>query len=151
MVELVSRFFYWLSLFLVQSLQWIKGLVQSIFSAIPDIIDDFFSGFIYYALQLFQLIGVKVGFFAALLKDFLTLLKDLFFWVMKTGLDLILWVLDFFASFFDSLPSFSQYIGALPPELINMLGLIRIPEAIGIVIGALIIRTVLRFIPIIGR
>lgn len=76
------------------------------------------------------------------------LTTDLGCWVLEGLLSLIQIVLD-------SLPGVegfalfnpAQYVSGLPPDLVNMLGLIRIGEAMAILLAAILIKLTLQIIP----
>lgn len=76
------------------------------------------------------------------------LLTDLFCWLLVGLLGLVQTVLN-------SLPGpegFSlfnpaQYINGLPPDLVNMIGLIRVGESLAIILAAILIKLTLQIIP----
>ena len=72
--------------------------------------------------------------------------KDVFFWIIDTVFDFLIAVLD---SVGDGLSQLNpaQYIAAIPPDVANIIGLIRLGEAIAIIITAIIIRFALQLIP----
>lgn len=73
------------------------------------------------------------------------LLKDIFFWIIESILDLAISILGSF-----DLSGITEYLdsfGELPSEIINILGLIGIGEALSIIAAAIIIRFALQLIP----
>ena len=73
--------------------------------------------------------------------------KDVFFFIVETFLGLASAALGALGSMFTSLPSLATYIADVPVDMLNMIGLIRLPEALAIIISALGIRILLQVIP----
>lgn len=71
---------------------------------------------------------------------------DLGAWVFEQCLDVVISVLN---SVSLNLEMFNpaQYIGGLPPEVVNMLGLCRIGESMGIIAAACAIKVMLQLVP----
>lgn len=71
---------------------------------------------------------------------------DLFAWLFEQILDIVIAVLN---SFDVDMELFNPgvYISALPPDVVNMLGLIRVGEALAIVGAAIVIKVLLQLIP----
>ena len=82
----------------------------------------------------------------SIFEGFLLLLKDFFLWIVDqifTFTGTILYTASWDFSVFNP----AAYIAGLPPEIMNMLALVRVPEALAIIISALIIRVTLQLIP----
>lgn len=75
-----------------------------------------------------------------------TLGKDLFSWLIEQLFDLIIWLLDQIPLDFEMFNP-AQYISALPAEVVQMIGYIRLGEALAIIVAAIIIRIGLQLIP----
>ncbi|WP_316896575.1 DUF2523 family protein [Ralstonia mannitolilytica] len=75
-------------------------------------------------------------------------MTDLFCWAFEGVLAVLQVVLDGLPGpqAFQGLNP-AQYIAGMPPELVNMLGLIRLGEALAIILGAIGIKLVLQVIP----
>ncbi len=71
--------------------------------------------------------------------------KDVLFLILETLLDLIGILLDGAFSALSFNPA--EYITALPPDIINVLGLIGMGDALSIIIAAVIVRITLQLIP----
>jgi hypothetical protein len=72
--------------------------------------------------------------------------KDMLIYVVDTFLDLTTTILETIAidfSVFDP----STYFSAMPAEVSQVIGIIRIPEAIGIIVAAIAIKMLLQLIP----
>lgn len=72
--------------------------------------------------------------------------QDGFCWIMEQMLKLIQTILNSLPGNFE-LFNPAQYIGGLPPELVNMIGLCRVGEAFAIILGAILIKLSLQIIP----
>lgn len=72
--------------------------------------------------------------------------QDGFCWIMEQMLLLIQSILNSLPGDFD-LFNPAQYINGLPPEIVNMVGLCRVGEALGIILGAILIKLSLQIIP----
>lgn len=73
-----------------------------------------------------------------------TMLKDLFLWLFDEFLTLLSSMIsDVDMSGLGSIPS----ISGLPPEFLNMLSLLGIPQDLAMIVAALIIRFTLQLIP----
>lgn len=86
-----------------------------------------------------------VGFFKSFLNTLLDAIKDVFVWLFDMCLSLVVVLLDGLGSSFSFNPA--EYIAVLPPELINITGLIGLGEAMTIVIAGIITRLLLQLIP----
>jgi hypothetical protein len=82
---------------------------------------------------------------SSLFTSIVVLLKDFFFWIVESILDLAISILDSFdlSGLVDALGAF----GDLPSEIVNILGLIGIGEALAIIGAAILIRFALQLIP----
>ena len=111
--------------------------------------------------------GVGIGaFFTAMLAKFaalaawfgaLAVAAFSAFWLL--GTDVVCWafegLLKVIASVLQGLPgpdafaamNPAQYVAGLPPDLVNMVGLIRLGEALAIILAAISIKLVLQVIP----
>lgn len=91
---------------------------------------------------------------SGLAKWFLSVFKQIFVDIWNVVTDMFCWVLDSALSLAASIVSainvpFSPgtYYSMIPPEMANVLGLIGIPQAIGMIVAALVIRFLLQLIP----
>lgn len=88
--------------------------------------------------------------FVEFLKNFLLTLvdafKDLFYFVIDTLLEFVVPLIDTITA---PLTVFNPqtYINALPFEILNVMGLLRLGEAMAIVVAALLIRLIMQLIP----
>lgn len=71
---------------------------------------------------------------------------DLFAWLFEQVLDIAISALNALDVDFQQFNP-GNYIGGLPPELVNMLGLLRVGEAFTIIASAAVIRITLQLIP----
>lgn len=84
--------------------------------------------------------------FEALLTALLDMLKDLICWILEALFALIQTLLN-------ALPGDmgvfnpGTYISGLPSDLVNMLGLLRVGEALAIILAAILIKIALQLIP----
>jgi hypothetical protein len=76
-----------------------------------------------------------------------TMLGDVLFWMFEQVLDLLVVILNTLGSLDFSVFNPGTYISAMPSEVTSILALIRIPEAVGIIAGAIIIKITLQLIP----
>ena len=85
--------------------------------------------------------------FKTALLTLLDLLKDAFLWVVDQCLQLIVYLVGLID--FGALNSYScaGYIGQLGSDIINVLGLVRVPEGMAIIVSAIVVRVVLQLIP----
>lgn len=74
------------------------------------------------------------------------MLKDLFFWILDNVLEFVVAILESLEFDF-SLFNPAQYIGGMPADVVNVIGLIRVPEAIAIILAAIGIKVILQLIP----
>jgi len=108
--------------------------MQKIWDALKAIY-DFITGFPQFLIDLF----------VNLVTSLLNMLKDLFFWIIETLLQLAAGLLD--AIDLSPILSLTSNFGALPGEIVNVLALCRVGEALGIIVAALVIRFALQLIP----
>lgn len=73
-------------------------------------------------------------------------LKDIFYFIVDNVLDLAITLISAAGEGLDALNP-AQYISQIPPDVANIIGLIRIGEAITIIVTAIIIRFALQLIP----
>lgn len=100
--------------------------------ALWDVITGFFPWLYNVIKAIFQALWVMLG--------------DFFLWIFESILDLVKTIIQSIpvnASTFDA----SSYLSGAGADLMNMLGAIRVPEAIGLIITALGIRLLLQLIP----
>lgn len=71
---------------------------------------------------------------------------DLAAWVFEQVLNLVISILGSFNLSFDFL-NVAQYIPALPDDVVNIMGLLGIGQALGIIFSAIVIKLVLQLIP----
>lgn len=85
-------------------------------------------------------------FLISLLNTLFDALKDLFLWMFEQMLDLSIFALNGLG---DSFSTFNPatYIAALPPEIVNITGLIGLGEAATILVTAIVLRMLLQVIP----
>jgi len=100
---------------------WFKNLFQSFWDALVQIIINL-------VLTIFDM------------------LKDVFFFIFDLILDLAISILGSAGEGLSAMNP-AQYISQIPPEVSNILGLVRVGEAIGIIVIAITIRMALQLIP----
>jgi len=71
---------------------------------------------------------------------------DMAAWLFEQVLDLIIVILDSFNLSFDFL-NVAQYIPALPADVVNLMGLLGVGQALGLIFGAIVIKVILQLIP----
>lgn len=86
------------------------------------------------------------SFFQNLIDSAWLMLQDFFIWAFENGLGLAIPAINALSEVAD-LVDFTQYISALPPEVIGVAGAVGIGEASAIVVTSLIIRITLQLIP----
>ena len=74
------------------------------------------------------------------------MLKDFFFWVIDSLLDVAVFMLDGVGSIVGTL-DVTQYFSSIPPETSYILSLIGLSQALGMIVSCLIIRFTLQMIP----
>lgn len=97
---------------------------------------DYLRALVVWIYQLFQ------PFFDALF----TFAKDVFIWLTESILDLVILIigdLQFDFSLFNP----ASYISGVGPEIINTLAVLKVPQAIAMILGAIVIRLLLQLIP----
>lgn len=74
------------------------------------------------------------------------LLRDMFLWVFDTVLGFVVSLLNEVDIDF-SFANPANYIGGVGSDILNIINLIRLPEALTIIVSAIVIRVVLQLIP----
>ncbi|QPJ62843.1 MAG: DUF2523 domain-containing protein [Candidatus Nitronauta litoralis] len=101
-------------------------------------------GWIQYAFELFKNI------IYAVFNDLVEVLNDFAFFILEQMLGVFDWAIGLVSSSFPDIGDAPNWWAGLSQELLNLAGYIHIDTGLGIVIGALIIRLILNFIPFIG-
>lgn len=86
-------------------------------------------------------------FFKAFLNTYLDMLKDFYYWIFETVIDIAL-------TFFDQIVDgeswdLSQYITALPPEILQGLGALGFGNCMAVIGFALLVRFLMGLVPFI--
>lgn len=89
--------------------------------------------------------GIK-EFFLRLWLSFIDFMEDFFLWLFDITLDLVVIIFTAFGHLFQAL-DVTQYISAIPPDVANIISLIGLGEAMGIILTAGTIRIVMQLIP----
>lgn len=97
---------------------------------------DYLRAFVVWIYQMFQ------PFFDALFNFFM----DIAAWVFESVLDLIIVIVNSF-SFDFTVFNPANYITSLGPDVLNVLGILHVPQAVGLILSAIVIRLVLQLIP----
>jgi len=108
--------------------------MQKIWDAISAVY-DFITGFPQFIIDVVK----------KLITSFFTMLKDLFIWILKQLFDLVISVLNAFD--LSSVQNAIAGYGTLPADIVNILGLCGVGDALAIIVGAIIIRFLLQLIP----
>ena len=87
--------------------------------------------------------GWFLGVFKQIFTDIWNVVTDMFCWVLDSALSLANSVLNTISIPFDP----STYYSMVPADMANMLGLIGIPQAISMIVAAILIRFTLQLIP----
>lgn len=74
------------------------------------------------------------------------MLKDFFFWIFESILDVSIFFLDGVGSIVGAL-DVAQYFSAIPPETSYILSLIGVSQALGMIVSCLGIRFIIQMIP----
>ena len=74
------------------------------------------------------------------------IVKDFLYFVLETLLEVVQLILNGLGSLFDAI-NLAQYISAIPPDVANIMGLIGIGQAMGVIVAAIGIRVILQLIP----
>lgn len=82
----------------------------------------------------------------AAMATLLKMLKDLFYWVFETIMDFVITLFDAISLGFEGM-RVSNLVATLPQETREIIGLIRLDEAIVIILGAILIRITLQLVP----
>lgn len=111
---------------------WLHEKIQAVINYIRDFFFDIFKAF--------------TDFFKAMLLTIFDMLKDLVFFIFDIFLGFIVGLFSAFSSMFNNV-TFSNAFNGLPPEVLNILGLLGFGECIGLIVSSLIIRITLQMIP----
>ena len=131
----IDDFQNWIDEFITSIYNGIKAFFVEIANAIIDKISQFF-------LDIWELV---TSFVKSILLTFLDILKDFFFFIFESLLSLVILILDAVGTAFD-LVNISNWIN-FPPEVANMIGLIGLGQAMGLIMSAIVIRISLQLIP----
>ena len=71
---------------------------------------------------------------------------DLASWIFEQVLNVVIGILNTFSLSLDFL-NITNYISGLPPEVVNIMGLLGVGQAIGIIIAAIVVKITLQLIP----
>ena len=74
------------------------------------------------------------------------ILKDVVFFIFDIFLAFVIGLFSAFSGLFNAV-NFGNAFSALPPEALNMLGLLGFGECLGLIVSSLIIRITLQMIP----
>lgn len=74
------------------------------------------------------------------------MVKDGFFMILELILEIVQLMLNGMGAMFDGM-NFAQYISAIPSDVANVMGLMGLGQAMTLIVGAILIRTVLQLIP----
>lgn len=108
--------------------------MQKIFDAIKSIwkfFEDFWDNFIDFFKDIFEALWLLV--------------KDFFFWVLETILELAKNIIS--AMDFTQIEQYASSFGSLPADVLNIMGLIGLGYALGIIFTAISIRFLLQLVP----
>lgn len=134
-VDVLDDFQAWIAEFINDIYTGIKEFFVSIFNAVIDKISNFIIDFW----------KVITDFFKSFLLTLLDMLKDLLFFIFEAILELLVFILDSVGAAFN-LVDISNWIN-FPPEVANMIGLIGLSQAMGLIMSAIVIRISLQLIP----
>lgn len=134
-VGVIDDFQEWIDEFITDIYNGIKQFFLDIANAIIEKISAFFSDI----WELFT------NFLQSFLLTLLDLLKDLLFFIFESILDLIILILDGIGNSFD-LVNISNWIN-FPSEVSNIIGLIGLGQAMGLIMTSIVIRMALQVIP----
>lgn len=84
-------------------------------------------------------------FFERLLNSFLDMLKEFFYWIFESVLDLALSISNGLGQTLSFNPA--DYFSAIPADVSNIIGLIGLGESIAMISVAIVIRFTLQIIP----
>lgn len=87
-----------------------------------------------------------VAFWVNIVLTLFDMIKDVFFFIIDNVLDLAISALGAIGSGLSAMNP-AQYISAIPPDVQNIIGLIRVGEAVAIIVTAILIRFALQTIP----
>lgn len=105
----------------------------------------------------FDIIGwIEYGFellkniISAVFQDVVEVLSDFGYWLLDETLGIFDWAIGLVSSAFPDIGDAPNWWAGLSQDILNTCGYIHIDTGIGIVIGALVVRLILNFIPFIG-
>lgn len=134
-VGYLDDFQAWIAEFINDIYTGIKEFFLEIFNAVIDKISNF----------LIDFWKVITDFFKSAMLTIFDVLKDILFFAFESFLDLLIFILDSVGSAFD-LVDISNWI-TFPPEVANMIGLIGLAQAMGLIMSSIVIRLALQLIP----
>lgn len=127
----IDDFRDWVNTKLDSIVAWFKSLVDSIITAVSDFIRDMWD--------------VILIFFKSIMLTAFEMLKDLFAAIFDIMLVFLVGMLNAFGSLVQSLDILRAF--DIPPHIANILGLIGIGPACGMIATALVIRMGLQLVP----
>lgn len=134
-VGVIDDFQAWIAEFINDIYTGIKEFFISIFNAVIDKINNLFVDFW----------KVITDFFKSAMLTIFDVLKDFLYFVFDAFLGLLVFILDTIGNAFN-LVNISNWIN-FPPEVANMIGLIGLSQAMGLIMSAIVIRMALQLIP----
>ena len=134
-VDILDDFQAWIAEFINDIYTGLKEFFISIFNAVIDKISNFLVDFW----------KVITDFFKSAMLTIFDVLKDVLYFVFDAILGLLVFILDTVGTAFN-LVDISNWIN-FPPEVANMIGLIGLSQAMGLIMSAIVIRISLQLIP----
>lgn len=131
----IDDFQQWIDEFITDIYNGIKQFFLDIANAIIEKISAFFSDI----WELFT------NFLKSFMLTLLDLLKDLLYFIFESILDLIILILNGIGNSFE-LVNISNWVN-FPPEVSNMVGLVGLGQAMGLIMTSIVIRMALQAIP----
>lgn len=113
---------------------------------IADLFTNIFNSLFAFLAWVLDWILIVIGYLLTALFD---LLKDLCFWLIGGFFEVIQILFDSLDFSFGQF-SMQSFLNDIPIEVLQVISLIKIQEAIGIIIAAYLIRVALRIIPFVG-
>ncbi len=83
----------------------------------------------------------------SLVQTLFGMLKDIWFWIFDVTTDLVVEIVNGLGDLFSIDFNPAQYISGLPADVVNVIGVIRLGEALAIILGAIVIKIILQLIP----
>lgn len=111
---------------------WLLEKIQAVINYIRDFFFDIFKAF--------------TDFLKAMLLTVFDMLKDVVFFIFDIFLGFVIGLFSAFSSLFNAV-NFGNAFTGLPPEVLNMLGLLGFGECLGLIVSSLVIRITLQMIP----